>query len=234
MYYAEVERLLKEVSVYLSSVGHFCDYIADLSPRYRTGASRVVVFNHRARRCHSDWGQAGLDNRLNAGPLFKVHVDQSYDGAELQLRKVLPDEADELLKRRYQIINVSVPVLAPRKQIGADGLSTTALQVWRPVEKVLRDPLAIADASTVPDSDLVPAAVIKPSSRSETWAVRPNVAHRWFYRHEHGPDMAVLIKCFDSDTSVVRRSPHSAFKYHTHEEEPGRKSIEVRALVFHK
>lgn len=110
VYYAEVERLLKEVSVYMR--GHFCDYSADSSPCYRTGASRVVVFNHRARRCHSDWDQAGLNNRLNAGPLFKVHVDQSYDGAELQLRNVLPDEAGELLKRRYQIINVSVPVPA--------------------------------------------------------------------------------------------------------------------------
>ncbi|KAG6353609.1 hypothetical protein INS49_005571 [Diaporthe citri] len=77
-YYAEVEQLLKEV----------------------TGASRVVVFNHRARRGPSDWTKAGLDNRLNAGPLFKVHVDQSYHGAELQLRNTLPDEANELLKGR--------------------------------------------------------------------------------------------------------------------------------------
>lgn len=45
--------------------------------------------------------------------------------------------------------------------------------------------------------------------------------------------MVVLIKCFDSDTSVARRSPHSAFKYEEHKEDPGRKSIEVRALVFY-
>lgn len=82
--------------------------ISDLSLCHRTGASRVVIFNHRVRRGPSDWDKAGLDNRLNAGPLFKVHVDQSYDGAELQLRNALPDEADELLKGRYQIVNVSV------------------------------------------------------------------------------------------------------------------------------
>lgn len=188
VYYAEVEQLLKEV----------------------TGASRVVVFNHRGRRGPSDWTKAGLDNRLNAGPLFKVHVDQSYDGAELQLRNVLPDEADKLLKGRYQIINV-----------------------WRPIETVLRDPLAVADASTVLDSDLAPAAVIKPDSRSETWSVKPNAAHRWFYKYRHGPDTAVLIKCFDSDTSVARRSPHSAFSFQENEKDADRKSIEVRALVFH-
>lgn len=84
----------------------FCDNSTDLKSYNSTGASRVVVFNHRARRGPSDWDKAGLDNRLNAGPLFKVHVDQSYDGAELQLRNILPDEAEELLKRRYQIINV--------------------------------------------------------------------------------------------------------------------------------
>ncbi|KAK2616137.1 hypothetical protein N8I77_002844 [Diaporthe amygdali] len=188
VYYPEVESLLKEV----------------------TGASRVVVFNHRGRRGPSDWDKAGLDNRLNAGPLFKVHIDQSYDGAELQLRNILPDEADELVKRRYQIINV-----------------------WRPIETVLRDPLAIADASTVSDTDLLPASVVKPDSRSETWAVKPNPAHRWFFKHNHAPDEVVLIKCFDSDEFVARRSPHSAFKIQEQDDGPSRKSIEVRALVFY-
>ena len=98
---------------------------------------------------------------------------------------------------------------------------------------MLRDPLAIADASSVLDSDLVPAAVVKPSSRSETWSVMPNAAHRWFYKYRHGPDEAVLIKCFDSDVSVARRSPHSAFSFQENENDPGRKSIEVRALLFY-
>ena len=109
----------------------------------------------------------------------------------------------------------------------------TAPQVWRPIDTVLRDPLAIADASTVLDSDLIPASIIKPNSRSETWAVMPNPAHQWFYKHKHKPEEAVLIKCFDSDTSVARRSPHSAFKFEEHKQDPGRKSIEVRALVFY-
>lgn len=107
------------------------------------------------------------------------------------------------------------------------------LQVWRPIETVLRDPLAIADASSVLDSDLLPSDIIKPNSRSQTWAVKPNTAHRWFYKYRHGPDEVVLIKCFDSDTSVARRSPHSAFHFQEDEKDPGRKSIEVRALVFH-
>ena len=37
---------------------------------------------------------------------MRAHVDQSYDGAEMVLRRWFPDEADDLVKRRYQIINV--------------------------------------------------------------------------------------------------------------------------------
>lgn len=188
LYYAEVEQLLKD----------------------KTGASRVVVFNHRVRRGPSDWHNAGMNNRLNAGPLFKVHIDQSYDGAELQLRSLLPGEADELVKGRYQIINV-----------------------WRPINTVLRDPLAVADARSVADADLIPASVVKPNGRSETWTVKPNSAHRWLYKYKQQPDEVLLIKCFDSDKSVARRVPHSAFKDEDHDEEPYRESIEVRAILLY-
>lgn len=41
------------------------------------------------------------------GPEPGVHVDVSYDGAVLELRRALPDEAEELLQHRFQIINVS-------------------------------------------------------------------------------------------------------------------------------
>ncbi|KUI62393.1 Uncharacterized protein in dcmA 3'region [Cytospora mali] len=188
LYYAEIERLLEDI----------------------TGASRVVIFNHRVRRGPSDWHNAGMNNRLNAGPLFKVHIDQSYDGAELQLRSLLPGEADELVKQRYQIVNV-----------------------WRPIKTVLRDPLAVADARSVSDEDLLPASVIKPNSRSETWTVRPNSAHRWFFKYKQQPDEVMVIKCFDSSESVARRVPHSAFKDRDHDEEPHRESIEVRAILLY-
>ena len=73
----------------------------------RTGASRVFFFDHRTRYGPSDWHSLGKGNVNSRGPLMRAHVDQSYDGAELLLRRLFPDEADELVKRRYQIINVS-------------------------------------------------------------------------------------------------------------------------------
>lgn len=71
-----------------------------------TGASRVFVFDHRTRCGPSNWHSLGKGNTESRGPLLRAHVDQSYDGAEMVLRRWFPDEADDLVKRRYQIINV--------------------------------------------------------------------------------------------------------------------------------
>ena len=55
----------------------------------------------------------GENNNLSRGPLHNAHVDQSYDGAVIRLKEVLPvDEADDLLasQRRWQIINVCLHI----------------------------------------------------------------------------------------------------------------------------
>jgi hypothetical protein len=67
----------------------------------------------------------------------------------------LPDEAEELLKKRFQIINVSNSVLD-----GCEIYALTLGQVWRPIRPIYKDPLAVADAHSVPDSDLVGTALI--------------------------------------------------------------------------
>ena len=81
-----------------------------------------------------------------------------------------------------------------------------------------------------PPSDLVYRDRI-----GETYRVRYNPGHRWFYVSEMRADEAVLIKCYDSvEDGTARFTAHSAF------EDPAappdvlpRESIEVRTLVFH-
>ncbi|WYZ45012.1 hypothetical protein EsH8_VIII_000328 [Colletotrichum jinshuiense] len=187
-YYPEMERLYKEI----------------------TGASRVVIFNHQIRRGPANWHSLGERNTEHRGPLHKAHVDQSYDGAIMMARHHLGDEADELLKRRFQIINL-----------------------WRPIRTVHKDPLAVADGNTVAEEDLVGAAIIYPRHRAETWTIKPNPAHRWYYKNKQGPDEPLLIKCFDSDKSVVRRAAHCAFRDPEMDDMESRQSIDIRALVFH-
>jgi hypothetical protein len=108
------------------------------------------------------------------------------------------------------------------------------LQVWRPIKTIYKDPLTVADAHSVPDSDLVGAALIYPNRRGETFAVKPNPSHRWYFKYAQRPDEVTLIKCFDSlKDGRARRVPHSAFEDASEENGDARESIEVRALVFY-
>ncbi|GAB1313742.1 hypothetical protein MFIFM68171_03952 [Madurella fahalii] len=185
-YIPETEQLLKDV----------------------TGATRVLIFDHTIRRQnHSDPSNAEI-----RGPAQSVHIDQSYAAAVDRVRYHLPDEAEDLLQKRFQIINV-----------------------WRPIKTIFKAPLGLADANSVAESDLVAAALIYPHRKGETFAVKPNPAHRWYFKYAQRPDEVTLIKCFDSVTApgVARRVPHSAFVDPAEEDKEGRESIEVRALVFY-
>ncbi|TGJ84722.1 hypothetical protein E0Z10_g4033 [Xylaria hypoxylon] len=202
-YYPEAEQLLREMY-----------YPVPLSRLIETtGAPRIHIFDHKVRVGPSNWHKLGEGNRVTRGPLFRAHVDQSYAGAELVLRRHFPDEADDLLKRRYQIINI-----------------------WRPIHTIHKDPLAVADARSVPESDLLAASILYPrGSRDETWTMLPNDVHQWYFKDTQGPDEALLIKCFDSATrpGLARRAPHSAFEDPDMVDRGHRESIEARALVFY-
>lgn len=107
--------------------------------------------------------------------------------------------------------------------------------MWRPIKTILKDPLAIADAHSVPDSDLIGAALIYPHRKGETYAVKHNPSHRWYFKYAQRPDEVTLIKCYDSVTEpgIARRVPHSSFIDPAEEDKPPRESIEVRTLVFY-
>lgn len=151
------------------------------------------------------------------GPVQRVHIDQSYEASLSRVPHHVADpaEAARLLRGRVEIINV-----------------------WRPIgHPVERDPLAVAEAHSVPDADLVPTPLIYPTRRGETYQVRHgDGGHRWFYKSGLAPDEAILIKCFDSKTDGrARRVPHTAFEVPgTGPDVRARQSIEVRALVFHE
>lgn len=187
-------------------------HLADTTPSNNsTGASRVFIFDHTIRRAPKD--QRGPQQGINLrGPVNRVHIDQSYSAAKNRVPHHLPEEAEKLLSTRYQIINV-----------------------WRPIKKILKDPLAVADAHSVPDSDLIPVGLIYPDRRGETYTVKPNPEHKWYYLYGQTPEEVVLIKCFDSKLDGrARRVPHTAFVNPETVNEYSRESIEVRALVFHE
>jgi hypothetical protein len=176
-----------------------------------TGADRVAIFDHTIRR-HVP---GTTDDRIGPRqPVPRIHVDHTVASGPQRVRDVLPDEADELLRGRVQIVNL-----------------------WRPIRGPVRDfPLAVCDASSVRFDDLVAADHIYRHRVGETYQVIYNPAHRWFYVPEMRTDEALLLKCFDSRTDgTARFAPHTAFvDPTTPADAPPRISIEVRTLVFHR
>jgi len=88
----------------------------------------------------------------------------------------LPDEADELLKARVQVINLWRP--NPRTAAGCAAGDVATLAPWPRRSYCLR--------------------LIYPNRRGETYSVAFNPAHRWFYIPEMTADEALLLKCYDS------------------------------------
>ncbi|KAK7179858.1 hypothetical protein DPSP01_004591 [Paraphaeosphaeria sporulosa] len=176
-----------------------------------TGASRIHIFDHTIRRQPPNRETITPDRKLR-GPVQRVHIDQSYAAAKSRVPFHLPADAEHLLKHRVQIINV-----------------------WRPIKPVQRDPLAVAEANSVSDEGLVVTKLIYPNREGETYAVKYDAGHRWYYKSGLGPEEVILIKCFDSKLDGrARRVPHTAFEIPGTEDKEGRESIEVRCLVFHE
>jgi hypothetical protein len=146
-------------------------------------------------------------------PATRVHVDHTARSAPQRVRDLLPDEAEELLKGRVQVINL-----------------------WRPIRGPLQDsPLAVCDARTVAFEDLVPSDLVYRERVGETYSVTWNPAHEWYYAPDMRRDEALLLKIADTKTDGRSRfMPHTAF---TDPTTPAaafpRESIELRTLVFH-
>jgi len=92
------------------------------------------------------------------------------------------------------------------------------------------------DGQTVEPGDLIASDLIYPNRRGETYSVKYNLNHLWFYVPEMTADEARLLKCYDSATDDrTRFGPHTAFIDPTTPPDAApRESIELRTLVFHK
>lgn len=218
-YYAEVEGVLREKL---------------------PGIAKVVIFDHTIRR---------RDKASPRQPVQQVHVDQTPGAAEARVRRHLSkDEADTLLRRRWQLINV-----------------------WRPIENPASDfPLAVIDWRSTKPEDFVKVDLLYPRRDShhddddrgkevlpnadsaqstqgyevkgETFGIAPNEGHRFHYVKDMSTEETMFIKCFDSwgqglpngKQGIARCTPHTAFvDPNTPSSAPGRQSIEVRCLVFY-
>lgn len=194
-----------------------------------TRADKIVIFNHVLRRNNPD---SSTNPIPNSEPVLRVHVDQTPKSAHDRLVYHVEDKYKNF--KRFQLINV-----------------------WRPIENIVYDyPLAMADFRTINvDQDLVATELKYPSwlMDKETYAVKYNSSHKWYYWSHMTPEEVLLIKCYDSASLKLTRlkknwetmnenssediaglAPHTAF---LNEKDAAlnikRHSIEVRAIVLH-
>lgn len=186
VYYREVEQLI----------------------RSRSGASRVVIFDHTLRSGDEEEREA----RLIREPVLSAHNDYTEWSGPQRVREILPDEAEDLLQRRFAII-----------------------QVWRAINQPIEsNPLAIADSGSVAFEDLLIAERRYPDRVGQTYRLMHNPNHRWYYFPRMRRDEALVFKVYDSARDGrARFTPHTSFDDPS--TPPGarpRQSIEARALAF--
>ena len=185
VYYPEVERLVKAA----------------------TGAARVLVFDHNVRCDDAERQSADVH-----APVRFVHNDYTHESGPQRVQDLLPDEAEDLLTRRFAVVNV-----------------------WRPISGPVRGtPLAVCGADSIAAGHLVPLDLIYPDRTGEIYAFLHSPDHRWFYVPEMQVDEALLLKCYDSaEDGRARFTAHSAFDDPTSPADaPRRESIEARSLAF--
>ena len=186
VYYPEMEALIKAQS----------------------GARRVVVFDHTLRTADDELRESKKIREV----VRRVHNDYTEWSAPQRVRDILPDQAEELLKRRFAII-----------------------QVWRPIRHPVETyPLAMADARTLSPDDMVISERHAPGRIGQTYAISYNPEHKWFWFPRMRREEALVFKVFDSE-----KDGHARWTAHTAFDDPTtppnarpRESIEIRTLAF--
>ncbi len=186
VYYPEVERLIQKTS----------------------GASRVVIFDHTLR----SGSEQEREEKLVREPVLSAHNDYTEWSGPQRVRDIMGEEAEELLTRRFAIV-----------------------QVWRAINQPIEsNPLAVADAGSVRMEDFLVAERRYPGRVGQTYRLKYNPAHRWFYFPRMRRDEALVFKVYDSERDGrARFTPHTSFDDpSTTPGAPPRQSIEARALAF--
>lgn len=177
--------------------------------RTRTGARRVVVFNHLVRR---GGPPPGTGEKQPATPLQVVHNDETMEHGGERLFECVPGDAADLADRRWVAINV-----------------------WRPIRgPVQESPLAMCDGRSIAAADCIARRFEYRDAARHLYVLRYNPAHRWYYFPLVRPDEALLLKCYDScEVGCTRFAAHTAFNDPTTPADAlPRESIEVRALAI--
>ena len=178
-----------------------------------SGADRVAIFDH-TRRSDNPEGAANPDGLR--GPAGRLHVDYTPLSGPIRAGDAIgADEVERIL---------------------GDGGRIIQINVWRPISgPVRRTPLALADAETVNEDELVATDQIFPDRTGEIFQLAHAATQQFYWAPEIERAEVLLIQGWDSrDGGRGVNTPHGAFSLPGQQaSDPARESIETRTfLVF--
>lgn len=214
-----------------STVTDFYDCAAVMATYYEecrtvaktlTGAHTAFTFDHIIRERDTQYNGGGTDGAAQqSGP-------QSGGG---YIANVHMDYTDRTQWEQYLALHGATVPAAEH---------VFALNFWRPLSTSVDDnPLAVCDARTVDQRDLLEVDVYGYGAKNyswhdigiETYSVSASDKHRWYYYPGMTPDDVLVIKSFDSAGVVGTTCPHASFA-HPNPRGISRRSIELRVLCF--
>ena len=180
--------------------------------RGSVGARRVLVFDHTIRSKVNAERQTAEHSTVQRAPVMVVHCDYTPASGPMRVRQLVPEEADELLKRRVAFYNV-----------------------WKPLKRRVEEkPLAMCDVTSAARDDMLKMALRYRDREGEIFVMRHSSTHRWWYFPKMVPENVLLLKTYELETDGrARFLGHSAFDDpNTAPDAPTRESIEIRTMAF--
>jgi hypothetical protein len=195
---------------------HYIDEMTDLL-REVTGAAKTLMLGGGKKR----FGEGALEKLAplsNAKPARYPHADNTDTSAAALV---------EMIASFVEGINL-------------EAYSRYALyNMWRAVSPPPQDfPLAVCDSRSVAPADEVTVMAITMERavgeiRHDTTGYLYNRAHQWYYYPDMTVDEVIVFKAHDTDPSLARRVPHTAFTDPTITSGvPTRASVEMRGLAL--
>ncbi|CAG7972134.1 unnamed protein product [Penicillium salamii] len=183
----------------------------------------VFIFDWRIRR-ELDLDPATSDELISPAqlqdrnfvlaPTTGVHADATEYTTSKRVKIHFPDEAEDFLRSRVQMINF-----------------------WRPIRNTVKNwPLILCDGRTAPLEKLVAVDQVTRQFVGDVLYANHDPSYKWYYQSEMAQEEGVLFKSWDTDDKCSSRvCIHSSACMPSNAVpklyDP-RQSFEARALVF--
>ena len=227
-----------------------------------TGAKKVYAFDHNIRSsAKSGWmktesGDDAAVKKVVGGnqvqtPVAIVHNDYTLMSAPQRIKHLSePPKVNDTLRK---ILGDS-PLFSQNDISEMEGSRYVFINVWRNIaDTPVKDmPLAMCDAQSFTNEDLVTFEIRYEDRTGENYFVKHNPKHDWVYFPDALKDEAILLKVWDSHGAIIgAEKPEmsaddrnklipASFSFHTAFQDPNasadcprRESIECRLIAVY-